>query len=306
MPNARTRADSPAVASPEVAALLERITPTFPPLGTAITDADEARRAYDALRTGAPPRTDVPVRDTVADGLALRWYEPAAAPAEHTIVYFHGGGFVLGGLDSHDELARRLAVASATTVVATDYRRAPEHPHPAPLDDARSAVAHVRAARPRSTIIVAGDSAGGNLAAALCLHARDHGDPPPAGQVLVYPMLDDRCATASYAENAEGFYVTAGHLRWFWRQYGSGDYSAPARLDLHDLPPAVIVTAGLDPLRDEGLAYADRLAKAGVRVRPLHYADAFHGFLAFDVDLTLARTAMAEIGEAVGALWPAP
>jgi acetyl esterase len=301
----------------DVAALLVRLNAAFPPLGTEIVDAVEARAAFAALRRPVEVPTPVgDVRDesiTGPDGqpLALRWYRPPAPDSDSAVLMFlHGGGFVLGDLDSHDELARKLAVGTGATVVSVDYRLAPEHPFPAGLDDAQAALEHVASScaggRP---IVVVGESAGANLAATLCLTVRAGGGPQIAGQVLLYPMLDPGCDTLSYAENAEGYYITAHHLRWFWTQYvGAGaattdPYVSPLRADdLRGLPPAHVVTAERDPLRDEGEAYARLLAEHGVPVTAQRYDDAFHGFVGFDAELAVAREAHQDIYRAIGDL----
>ncbi|HET6509077.1 MAG TPA: alpha/beta hydrolase [Baekduia sp.] len=300
---------------PDVAALLDRLNAAFPALGTDVVDAVEARRIFDGLRR--PPETPTPVAhvtderwpDGAGGTLAVRRYAPrgSGGTTELTVVYLHGGGWVLGGLDSHDELVRRLAVALDATVVAVDYRRAPEHPYPAPLRDALASLDHAaRSLAPGSRLVVAGDSAGANLAAAACLYARARDNRPRiAAQILLYPVLDAGCATGSFTENAEGFYITAAHLRWFWSQYladpdaADDALAAPAAaVDLAGLPPAIVVTAALDPLRDEGNAYAARLERAGVPVHARCYEGMFHGFLAFGDRLDVARVALDETAAA--------
>ncbi len=297
--------------SAPVATLLDRLNAGFPRVGTEVTDAAVARRQLDALRGPAVAPTplhavvDAAIVGPDGDALRIRRYLPRAAPAADAVVYLHGGGFVLGDLDSHDEIARRIARAGDVELIAVDYRRAPEHPYPAALRDAVAVVERV-AAEPRTgRLLVAGDSAGGNLAAAAAMHARDRGGPTIDGQLLLYPMLDDRRDTPSYRENGDGFYITAAHLAWFWAQYGGAPdpLAAPARAaQLAGLPPAHVVTADLDPLRDEGEAFAAALARAGVPVSRCRYADAFHGFLAFPDQLEVTRRAFAEIGAAIASL----
>jgi len=294
---------------PDVAALLAHLNELFPALGTAVTDADEARRLFAALRRPVAQPTPVrAVTETVAARdhggvVPLRHYSPATrADGAPVVLFLHGGGWVLGGFDSHDELCRRLANGIGATVTTVDYRLAPEHPFPAALEDAAAALRHVVATSPQGTrVVVAGDSAGGNLAAALCLLTRDEAGPEIAGQLLLYPMTDQACDSPSYRDNGQGFYITADHLRWFWSQYlryetdGASRYVSLLRANLQGLPPAHVVTAGLDPLRDEGEAFARRLAEAGVDVTWRRYEGVFHGFVLFPEQLAAAREAHADI-----------
>jgi len=236
---------------PDVAALLAHLNELFPALGTAVTDADEARRLFAALRRPVAQPTPVrAVTETVAARdhggvVPLRHYSPATrADGAPVVLFLHGGGWVLGGFDSHDELCRRLANGIGATVTAVDYRLAPEHPFPAALEDAAAALRHVVATSPQGTrVVVAGDSAGGNLAAALCLLTRDEAGPEIAGQLLLYPMTDQACDSPSYRDNGQGFYITADHLRWFWSQYlryetdGASRYVSLLRANLQGLPP---------------------------------------------------------------------
>lgn len=305
---------------PQVAELLATLNAVYPRLGTDVTDADEARRLTSALRRDVPDPTPVAEVAEIAiesyDGslLPARLYrapDPVAQPG--ALVYFHGGGWVLGSLDTHDELVRRLVTTSGLSAVSVEYRLAPKYRFPVALRDTTAAVAQVRRRtselRLEGPILVGGDSAGANLAAACCLATRADAARPD-GQVLLYPVLDSRCATASFADNADGYYIGAAHLRWFWTQYlghavpaKADPLAAPAlENDLTGLPPAVIVTAGLDPLRDEGEAYARALEEVGVAVRLITYPDAFHGFLAFASDLKLAAHGLEEVGAAIRAL----
>ncbi|MFI1675577.1 alpha/beta hydrolase [Streptomyces sp. NPDC020607] len=253
-----------------------------------------------------------------APRLPVRLYMPApetdprpAAPRP-TVVFFHGGGYVLCGLDSHDATVRALAARSGAVVVSVAYRLAPEHRFPAAVDDAYAALCWAAGESAAlggdpDAVVTAGDSSGGGLAAAVALRARDEGGPAIALQVLLYPLLDAAQDTASYRENAHGYFPTAAHLRWFWQQYlgadGQGEHphASPLRAaDLHGLPPAYIVTAGCDPLRDEGLAYAARLRAAGGQVTTDHHPHMFHGFLGFPEVLPDAVRAMTGAAEAIG------
>lgn len=307
-----------------VALLLERLNSAFPALGTEVTDAVEARRRFESVRRPQDDPTPVAgVVDELIDGpggpLPLRVYHPVGVSSHPPLLLFlHGGGFVLGGLESHDEIVRSLVDAVGAVAVAVDYRLAPENPYPAALDDAWAALqwaarrAGELGADPHR-IVVAGDSAGGNLAAAVAIRARDLGGPPLAAQLLLYPMLDRGCDTASYTENATGYYLGRSHLEWFWRQYlpgpadGTDPQACPARTaDLTGLPPAIVVTAELDPLRDEGEAYAARLDAAGVAVWSRRYDGMFHGFLGFARTLAVALAAQREVTDRLRAVLANP
>ncbi|MFI8516445.1 alpha/beta hydrolase [Streptomyces sp. NPDC085481] len=222
-----------------------------------------------------------PAAGASAHGVPVRRYE---GTADTVVVFAHGGGWVLCDLDTHDRLCRALASRTGATVVSVDYRRAPEHRFPAAEDDVYAALEWAAAAYPGRPLVLAGDSSGGNLAAAAALRARARGGPPVAGQLLVYPVLDHRLEGPSARTYAEGFFHTTAHMRWYWQQYvGPGGDPAAASpglaADLRDLPPALLVLADCDPLRDEGLAYARRLSAAGVRARVQLHTGMFHGFL---------------------------
>jgi acetyl esterase len=251
-----------------------------------------------------------------AGPLAVRLYRSFAAGAEPpAIVYFHGGGFVVGDLDSHDGSCRLLARETGAVVMSVDYRRAPEHPFPAATRDALAAFrwAHANprelAIRP-GAVAVMGDSAGGTLAAVLCQLARDDGGPTPIAQGLVYPATDLRGGTESMRLFADGFLLTGEDIRWFLAQYlpdpalaSSPEVSPLLAPDLTGLPPAHVWTGGFDPLRDEGRAYADRLADAGVPVRYRCLDDQVHGFFALGAlpyGLDMARGLCREMGALIG------
>ncbi|WP_256098503.1 alpha/beta hydrolase [Streptomyces agglomeratus] len=306
---------------PDARALADVMAAAFPDLGGSVTDAVLARRLIDAIprpavepppvgsvedRTvpGPPGAPDVPVR-------IYRPGPPAGQGPRPTVVYYHGGGWVVGGLDSHDTSLRELCRASGAVLVSVDYRLAPEAPFPAAVEDAYAALvwAADRAGElggdPRS-LVVAGDSAGGTLAAVVALAAKERGGPAPALQVLVYPATDAGQDTGSYRANATGYFMEAAALRWFWEQYLGPDgdeahpYASPLRAaDLSGLPPAHLVTAGCDSLCDEGRAYAERLRAAGVPVSERHYPGMFHGFFAFPGLLADARDALSGVAEAV-------
>jgi acetyl esterase len=225
-------------------------------------------------------------------GVPVRVYVPADGPAlMPLVVYFHGGGWVMGDLDMHDPTCRAVAVRSRSVVVNVGYRLAPEHPYPAPLDDCHAATEwavrnasqwHADAAR----LILGGTSAGGNLAAAVAIRRRDAGLPPLAGLLLVYPVLDARMHTQSYVEKAEGYFLTAGEMRYFWDAYvqdardRTHPWISPGLVeDLGGLPRTLVVTAEHDPLRDEGRAFAARLAEENLLLMHLELPGQIHGFL---------------------------
>jgi acetyl esterase len=225
--------------------------------------------------------------------IRFRRYRPqgAAGGPLPTLIYYHGGGFVIGNLETHDSTCRRLANKSRCQVISIDYRLSPEHPFPASTDDGVAAFRHIRdnaasfgvdAAR----IAVGGDSAGGAIAAVVCQAVRDAGDSQgPAFQMLIYPATDSSKQSASRVAFAEGYFLTRDLMDWFWKAYvPAGTNLADLRLspllakDFKGLPPAFVLTAGYDPLRDEGRAYADRLIDAGIKTTYVNYPGTIHGF----------------------------
>lgn len=244
--------------------------------------------------------------------LALRVYWPDAPAPHRMLVYAHGGGFVRGDLDTHDHLCRELCATAQSLVLSVDYRLAPEHPFPAALEDCLFATrwAYSNAAALRGDarrLLVAGDSAGGNLAAMVCLRAREARDPPIQGQLLFYPVTAHYDPpTASYGEFAEGHFLTRDAMCWFIDQYLGTDQSPAdafplAAADLHGLPSALVVTAECDPLRDEGQAYAKRLRSSGVACDYRCIDGMLHGFMA-QTDLHVqAQEAMREACDWIGA-----
>jgi acetyl esterase len=240
----------------------------------------------------------------------VRVYTPDSPTPRSLVVFFHGGGFVFCSIDTHDGLCRRLADATGAVVVSVGYRLAPEHRYPAGLDDCYAALvwAHGHAAElgaDPARLVVTGDSAGGNLAACAALLARDRGGPPIAFQVLVYPVVDAECATPSFTENGEGYFLDATSMRWFWAQYlGDGTradaYASPCRAtDLSGLPPALVITAEYDPLRDEGEAYAEQLRADGVPVTYRRFDGMIHGFASMPRLFPEAAEAIDEIAAAL-------
>jgi acetyl esterase len=273
---------------PALAGLLEAIE-----AGTPISQLSpgDARAAFRAMTVdGRPPGTLAPVAsvtdDKVAGGdgpLAARVYRPEGAGPFPTVVLLHGGGWVIGDLDTHAAMARAICAGAGAVVVAVDYRLAPESRFPAAAEDAIAAVRDVRtrlASYGGSEVLaVAGDSAGGNLSAVVTQHV-----PGLAAQLLVYPATDVLGDYASRTENAHGYFLDEPTMAWFIGSYVAPETDltdvrlSPLRGDLAGLPPAVVVTAEFDPLRDEGIAYADALAAAGVRVEQATYPGLIHGF----------------------------
>lgn len=256
----------------------------------------------------AGPAPDLPgVRDEVLNGVPIRVYPGGAGPRP-TVLVLHGGGWVGGDLETHDVACRRLGLASGWSVVAVDYRRPPEHVFPAALEDVLAVAAALRAAGDPAVdperLAVLGDSAGGTLAAAAARRVRDAGGPPFLLQVLVYPVIDAAMDTASYAEFGSGHGLTATAMAGYWEAYGAPDPddpdACPARAsDLRGLPPAYVLTAEYDPLRDEGEGYAAALAEAGVPVVARRCLGAIHGFWRLPGTFDAGRLAIAEVAAAL-------
>ncbi|HEY3723351.1 MAG TPA: alpha/beta hydrolase [Acidimicrobiia bacterium] len=249
-----------------------------------------------------------------AGEIPVRIYRPEGGAPKPIVVYYHGGGWVIGGLETHDHGCRALANSADAVVVSVDYRLAPEYRFPAPLDDARAALGWVaehteELGGDASRIAVAGDSAGGNLAAVVAQMARDAGGPALCFQLLIYPVTDHEFDSVSMRDNAEGYFLTRDAMRWFYSHYldeptlGADPRVSPIRADdLSGLPPAFVITAEYDPLRDQGVAYAAAMSDAGTAVEARTYAGMFHGFLsmveyidagkvAFDDAVTALRAA---------------
>ncbi|HTO40512.1 MAG TPA: alpha/beta hydrolase, partial [Rhizomicrobium sp.] len=231
----------------------------------------------------------------------------------HTgIVYLHGGGWTVGDFETYEPLCRQLAQANNAVVVFVEYRLAPEHPYPAAFDDTRRALDwvhhnHRQLGIDPAHLGIAGDSSGGNLAAAACLAAREQrGSVQPKFQVLIYPCLDLAAGLASHSTFAEGYLLTETLYRWYRQNYVSGFVKARHwRLSplfaqsVADLPPAIILYAGFDPLRDEAAAYIDRLRAAQVPVTPLYFPDMIHGFLNMGGAIPAANAAITRIAQAL-------
>lgn len=293
---------------PQAQAVVDQLALGKPPDFSTLEPA-AVRKLYDAaFATGGNAEPVAHVENRTLPGPAgeipVRVYRPRPDGLLPALVYFHGGGWVICSLDTHDNLCRALANRAGCTVVSVDYRLAPEHRFPAALEDCyaaatwvaeRGAALGVDAAR----VAVGGDSAGGNLAAVVAQRARERGAPRLAAQLLVYPVTNNDFDTVSYKENAEAYMLTRSMMHWFFRHYlddpAQGDQPAvsPLRAEgLDGLPPALVVTAGYDPLRDEGDAYAEHLRRAGVPTRHLRYDGMFHGFFSMFEQIETAREAV--------------
>jgi cation diffusion facilitator CzcD-associated flavoprotein CzcO/acetyl esterase/lipase len=305
---------------PDVAMVLDAMAALeLPPIESmAVEDARAFIKASSAL---LPPGPEVgEIIDSVLPGptvpIEYRLYRPPSRGPHPIVAYFHGGGWVLGDLDSDDPLCRDLCVRSDTIIVSVNYRHAPEARFPAAADDGFAAVQWIAANATElggipGQLAVTGWSAGGNIAAVACQLSRDAGEPAILGQVLLTPVTDCDMGRGSYEENAEGYALTAAAMRWFWDHYADpadhGDPKAsPLRGDLSDLPPALIVTAEFDPLRDEGAAYAEALAAAGVPVRHLSARGHVHTSATM-VDVVLSGADVrAQMAQALRSFFPVP
>ncbi len=291
---------------PQIAALLERVARSPLPPYHAVPPF-VARRLYRDTRAALAPKAPevAEVRLMVFDNaVAVRMYRPVRDEILPALVFFHGGGWTIGDVDTHDVLCRQLALGGRCVVFSVDYRLAPEHPFPAAVEDCFFATHHVSShARAlgvdRARVAVGGDSAGGNLAAVVALIARDRGAPALCYQLLIYPATDQRCTLPSHGRNGEGYLLTREGIDFFRRAYlphtkDHTDWRAsPLLAASHaNLPPAFVLTAGYDPLVDEGRAYAERLAAAGVEAAYVEYPDMVHGFVLFGGVLETANAAV--------------
>jgi len=286
---------------------------------------EEARVAFRAGRAAVqpPPQDVAEVRDLSCPGplgeIGLRAYRPLGAATEEVLpalVYFHGGGWLLGDLESHDTVCRHLANGARCRVVSVDYRMAPEHRFPAAVDDSAAATRWIIAQAAAlgidpARVAVGGDSAGGNLSAVMALMARDGDLPPLAYQLLIYPATDMTMTTRSSQTVNIGI-LTYNTMKWFIDHYLNGpndrtDWRAsPLRAaDLSGVAQALVLTCSYDPLCDEGIAYAQRLEREGVRVTHLHYSDQMHGFCSQSKIIRAGNTALDMMAAALKkALWP--
>ena len=282
---------------PQAKALIDLIAERGLPPTHTLSPAD-ARAFYRERRTFSQPaaRAMAEVRDLAAPGplgdIPLRLYRPAGLPSlAPALVYFHGGGWVIGDLDTHDVLCRELAADTGCVVVAVDYRMGPEHRFPAAVDDVLAATRWLQAQAgalglDATRFAVGGDSAGGNLAAVVSLAWREAGEPRPLKfQLLIYPATDMRAGAPSHSSNGQGYVLTSDTIAYFRGHYlqpeQHHDWRASPLLhaDLSGLPPALVLTAGFDPLRDEGRQYADALSAAGSTAQYICFERQIHGFI---------------------------
>jgi acetyl esterase len=302
---------------PQARALLDlMIERQVPPVHT--LSPAEARRLYLERRffTQPDPPPLPEVRGLVTDaGIPLRLYRPTSGTLP-LLVYFHGGGWTIGDLDTHDVVCRQIANDSACAVLSVDYRLAPEHRFPAAFDDCLAATRWALREAGQlgiapERVAVGGDSAGGNLAAAVAIAMRDLGE-PLAFQLLIYPATDMRAVAASHRTSGQGYLLTADSIAWYrnhyiadpsrWRDWRASPLLAP---DLSGLPPALVITAGFDPLRDEGLQYADAMSAAGNRVQYVGFERQIHGFITMGRVIAEATTAIALSASVMRRAWQA-
>lgn len=292
---------------PQVKAIVDQVAALNMPAFHQLTP-QQARAQSEAMRPKTTGEPVAKVEDRTIPGLAgqipIRIYTPAGQGPFGALLFYHGGGWVIGTLDGSDAVCRTLANGAGCVVLSVDYRMAPEDLFPAAADDCYAAVTWVadNAAQlniDRRRIAVSGVSAGGNLAAVVALMARDQGGPAIAHQLLVVPVTDYNFETPSYSENADGPQLTRDSMRWFWKLYAPDEerarhpYASPLRAEsLSGLPPAHVLTAQYDPLRDEGKAYADRLRSAGVPVTYTSYEGMTHGFFGMFAGVDRARAAV--------------
>ncbi|MDW3711668.1 MULTISPECIES: alpha/beta hydrolase [unclassified Pseudomonas] len=292
---------------PQIAAVLQQFA-GMPQPDYGQLDPQQYRQFCDNLMPPVPGERLFEVRNLKlagADGpLDARLYRPEDSDSLPLVVFFHGGGFVIGNLDTHDNLCRSLARLCGAVVVSVAYRLAPEARFPAAPEDGYAATCDL-VGRARelgfdaSRLAVAGDSAGGNLAIAVSQLAQARQGPRIAYQCLFYPVTDAACDSASYNEFAEGYFLTREQMRWFWSQYlqapeqGDEPLASPLRAEsLAGLPPTTLLSAGFDPLRDEGEAFARRLQEAGVKTRLQRCAGMIHGFVSMAAFVTAAQAAL--------------
>jgi acetyl esterase len=301
------------VLHPQTRAFLDLVEKRgLPP--THLLSVADARQFYrDRRGVTQPPPPDVEdVRTLSATGphgvIPLRSYRPLGSQSAEllpVLVYFHGGGWVIGDLDTHDTLCRELCNQTGCAVVSVDYRRGPEHRFPAAVDDCIAATRWVHDQAKQLSLdamrlAVGGDSAGGNLAAVVAIDARDHAVPSIAFQLLIYPATDQHRDAPSHLENGQGYLLTADTMDYFAKHYIAeesqyDDWRASPLLhpNLAKMPPALIITAGFDPLRDEGAEYAKRLTEAGNRVSYVNFPRQIHGFISMGRILDESHTAIA-------------
>ncbi|BBY61002.1 alpha/beta hydrolase [Mycolicibacterium sarraceniae] len=298
---------------PQIAGLIDTLDAGFPPVhmmtGAQARAAIRARFVPNPNPEPVSAVTDHHV-DVVGGQVGVRIYRPVSSKPLPILVYAHGGGFVFCDVDSHDGLCRTLANLIPAVVISVGYRLAPEHRWPTAAEDVLAVTEWAAAHAPEfgghlTRIAVGGDSAGGNLAAVTAVMARDRGGPGIAAQLLLYPVIAADFGTDSYRTFGQGFYNPRLALQWYWDQYvptiddRMHPYASPLQADLTGLPPAVVVVAGHDPLRDEGIAYADALDAAGVPTTRCEFDGGIHGFMTMPM-FDLAHRARREASRSLG------
>lgn len=301
---------------PDTQAFIDEAAAAGLPQYHELPSAADARALFQKVAAarrgdGPPPGPECSVEGVRRDGRWCRIYRPLQRSVHDgplpLVVFFHGGGWVIGDLDTHEAQARAL-VDTPAVVVSVEYRLAPEHPYPAAHDDCWDWLLWCAAGMGdwshTDRLVVAGDSAGGLLAAAMAQRCRDTADAPElAAQCLVYPAMNVAMDTPSHADNAEGYLLTSAVMRWFYDCYQPGEGFSPTESDdLAGLAPAVIATAGYDPLADDGIDYGDRLRQAGVRTLNLHFDSLIHGFFGMAGTSAAARGAVGATVAALGGL----
>lgn len=300
---------------PQVREFLDELAALDPPPLTDLTPEEARANTLAETVLMGPAEPVAKKEDRQIPGphgpIPIRIYTPEGEGPFGVFVYYHGGGWVVGDIPSHEGVCCALANGAGCVVVSVDYRLAPEYKYPAAADDCYAATKWVAEnaesfGGDSSRIAVGGDSAGGNLAAVVTLMARDRGGPAICFQVLVYPVTDFNFNRPSYVENAEGYFLTREGMQWFWNHYlgderdGAEPYASPLReKDLSSLPPALVLTAEYDPLRDEGEEYAARLRTAGVPTRLTRYDGMIHAFFRRTDQFARAEEAQAEVAEAL-------
>jgi len=300
---------------PQAKAVLDQFASMGGPQLHEMSVAQARELILGMVALGGEPESIARVENRTVPGSAgqipVRIYTPVGTAPFPVLVYFHGGGWVIGNLDTHDGICRSLANRVGCLVVSVDYRLAPEHPFPAAPEDCYAATRWLAEhagslGGDKGRIAVGGDSAGGNLAAVVALMARDRGGPKLAFQLLVYPATDTDFETRSYRENSEGYFLTRADMVWFWNHYAPRDedrrnpYAAPLRAaSLRGLPPALVITAEFDPLCDDGNAYAARLREDGVPVRLSQQDGLIHGFFQMGAVIDRGRASVDEASRAL-------
>ena len=299
---------------PQAKFLLEQMKAAGAPPTYTLTPEEARQSLTIGPLAGAPEEVAKVENRTIsgfADDIRLRIYTPHGHGPFPVLIYFHGGGWVIGDLDTVDVPCRMLANRANCVVVSVDYSLAPEHKFPTAAEDAYLAtewvVENAKSIQGDSArVAVCGDSAGGNLAAVVTLMSRDRNGPPLLCQILVYPVTHHAYDTDSYRENAEGYFLTKEGMIWFWNHYlrdeqdGKNPYASPLLAeDFSNLPPALVITAGYDPLRDEGEAYAARLKEAEVQVEVTRYDGMIHGFFWMPHALEQGRKAIEQVANAL-------